>query len=1191
MRKRAHRRSNRLKGIPLRLAGALGLILALSSLGAAPAWGGYEQVADFGENELWRATGLAVNVTGAGGVEAGSVYAVSESSRRVARYSPDGEFREAWGWGVDNGAAEYQRCGPEGEVAHPTCKPPFDPLPTGEGAGQFWSPYGVAVEQSTGRVYVLDGSRKNGVVQVLSADGTEVLGSFGERGAFGESFDEGPGRIHNVRPAGIAVRNGGVAYVTDWKPPSAASGAEERVMVFEDGVYAGRDHDIAASPPAPAFKYTPFGLATDDANNLYVMGEDKIFAFSPADRLNPSCEYDFSAGGLHSMTVDPTSGAPFFFSNKGKKEIHQLSPCNGEGEFEEVGTIAVSPQTTKLDALAFNPSLSYGPGRPPGTLYGADGEERSPQKGIGHIFAGAEAFPPVVESEAVSSVTSSSAILSAQIDPKGFETRYAFQYLTAAQYEANEPADRFAGATEVPVGGALLGRGSETLSASSAIVGLLPDTEYRYRAVATSHCQDGNPAAICEGIGEAESFRTFPAEAPGLPDNRAYELVSPAFKNGGEVFPLTPERASCGIECKPGAATQPFPRLSSPDGEAVVYEGQPFSLTEGATVYNQYLSRRTPTGWQTTTLAPKLMGSTREGYKAFAADLSTGILLQGKPSLTPEAPSETNNLYTQLTATPGALTPLLGATPPNRGSDIKLAYAGSSADFSRHFFAADDALTGPTPFAPEALDGGTSKMNLYEWAGGELRLVNVLPNAEALPGAHFGAPALFANNYSNSVSDLSHAISDDGSRVFWSDEAGQVYVREDGETTTEIPDPGKFLTAAADGSKVLLRNGHLYDLQTEAITDLTEGQGGFEGIAGQSEDLSRVYFVATSVLSGEEENDHGAKAEAGKPNLYAWQEGSLAFLATLLAVDDIFDSGGTWNFSPAQRTALASPDGRWLAFLSRAPLTGYDNVGPACERKQSGELLTAPCREVFLYDSANDELRCPSCNPTNQAPLGPSGLQPMEQSGGREDPVAPARYLTDEGRLYFDSQDSLSTFDTNDRVEDVYQYQPQGVGTCKRAGGCVNLISAGTGIVDSNFLAVDETGENVFFTSRDQLLLRDRDELLDLYVAREDGGIPAETEVARGECQGEACLPAVSLPNDPALASSVFQGPGNVEEKKAAKKKKLKKRCRSTNRAIAEFTGHNGKLYAFKPLLKAKCPKARKGKAKAKPKPKPQGRR
>jgi len=1142
-----------------RLGVALCLFLATGLLSAVPASAGYEQVADFGKDELVNATGLAVNTTGAGGVPAGTFYAVNgEAGRRVLRYNPGGEFSEAWGWGVGNGKAEFQRCGPDGDPAFPTCMTTKEfSLPPGEGPGRFLNPLGVAVEQSTGRVYVLDGGRINEVVQVLSADGTELLASFGQSGAFSESVNEGPEKI-NPRPSGIAVSDGGVVYVSDLR----FSGVfESRVLVFDDGVYTGRANDFSPSPPAP--QVAPRGLATDNAGNLFFHNEEAIYEFSPADRLNSACEFQFSAGGIQSMTVNPTTGAPFFYSSKGKREIHQLSACNSEGEFVEVGTIPVTPKPEVgfEMALAFNPDLIWELGRPPGALYMADGSDTSDRKGFGHIFAPPKVFPPSVESQEVSLATSSSATLGAQINPKGFETSYVFQYLTAAEYEANEPGDRFAGAKDAPLGGGVLAAGSKPVSAASTVFGLVPDTEYRYRVVATSHCDSENEATVCEDIGSAATFRTFPVETPGLPDGRAYELVSPALKNGGEVFPLAPDTASCGVSCKPGVQSEPFPRMSSPDGEAVVYEGQPFSLTEGAVVYNQYLSKRTPTGWETTTLAPRLMGSNRQGYRAFNTELTTGVLAQGRPSLTPEAPSETSNLYVQPTATPTTLTPLLGAEPPNRGQEVKLAYAGASADFSQHFFAANDALTGPAPFAPEALDGGSSDKNLYEWVGGELRLVNVLPgNAETLPGAYFGArPVNTSGQSDNSVSDLSHAISEDGSRVFWSDEAGQVYVRENAETTTQIPDPGKFLTASADGSKVLLRNGHLYDLETEAIVDLTEGQGGFEGIVGQSEDLSRVYFVATSVLTGEEENQYGAKAEAGKFNLYAWQGGSVAFIATLLAADNQGPDAKSsdWQFSPAQRTAQASPNGRWVAFISRAPLTGYANVGPACERNSSGVLITVPCREVFLYDSATAELSCPSCNPSHAVPLGPSGLPLILQGGaGIEDPVPPVRYLTDEGRLYFDTSDSLTPSDTNGRVEDVYQYQPQGMGSCKRAGGCVSLISAGTGSVDSNFLAVDETGKNVFFTSRDQLVLRDSDDLVDLYVAREGGGIATETETARGECLGEACQPTIAAPNDPTPGSLSFQGAGNVEEKKASKKQKKKKK-RAKKRGAKNHKNHN----------------------------------
>jgi hypothetical protein len=90
----------------------------------------------------------------------------------------------------------------------------------------------------------------------------------------------------------------------------------------------------------------------------------------------------------------------------------------------------------------------------------------------------------------------------------------------------------------------------------------------------------------------------------------------------------------------------------------------------------------------------------------------------------------------------------------------------------------------------------------------------------------------------------------------------------------------------------------------------------------------------------------------------------------------------------------------------------------------------------------------------------------------------------------------------------------------------VALLSGGRGSQDSNFLAVDETGRNVFFTTRDQLVPQDHDELMDLYDAREGGGFPP---MERGvECQGEACQPPVSPPSDLILGSLAFEGAGNL---------------------------------------------------------------
>jgi hypothetical protein len=699
----------------------------------------------------------------------------------------------------------------------------------------------------------------------------------------------------------------------------------------------------------------------------------------------------------------------------------------------------------------------------------------------------------------------------------------------------NQGGDGFQGASEVPPGGAELGSGNVPVSASVGLSGLLPDTAYRFRAVATSHCDAAEEQQVCEGVGAPKAFHTFAAQAPGLPDHRAWEMVSPPVKEGGEVWPAEPGRFSHGCQfCKPGVGLPHFPIQSAPDGEAVVYQGFPFSGTEGNGLYDQYLSRRGSSGWETDTVSPRQLGAE---FKAFGADLSAAVVeYETGPPLSPQAPAGYSNLYAESSAT-GVVSPLITAPPPNRNSgQFEVRAAGGSANYSTLFFEANDALTAETASSPASEDPGQTHMNVYEWSGGALSLVNVLPgNAATVPGVLGSGFQLGGANPNYLQPVTSHAISEDGHRAFWSDEAGQLYVREDGTQTTEIPDhSGKFLTAAADGSKVLLSDGVLYDLETEESSDLTESEGfhrgGFEGLVGQSADLSRLYYVDSADLTGGEENAYGAQAQAGKHNLYAWHEGSVAFVAVLSSGDD-------WEVAPQVRTAEASPDGRWLTFVeSVSPLTGQDNTG-LCRELGSGseEFGEGPCQEVYVYDSASGELTCASCNPSGKAALGGSTLETASSGAPSPQP----RYLTNEGRVYFDSQDSLSLFDTNEGVEDVYEWEPKGVGTCESASvgaGCVSLISAGHEPVDSNLMAVDESGKNVFFTTRDQLVLKDTDDALDLYDAREGGGIPAEDEVARTECQGEACQAPTSAPNDPTPASSAYEGPGNVKEHAAPKK-------------------------------------------------------
>ncbi len=568
--------ASRAPSLSARLCAAIGISLLLALLLAAPASAGFEQVATFGESgegaQLGNVTSLAVNMTGAGGVPPGTFYSVSDAGggghNSVSRFNAKGEFREAWGWEVSvGGKEEFERCGPDGEAAHPVCKVPGGK--EGEGAGQLYHPQAVAVDQTTGYVYVLNKSdtfhvgneRAHNLIQVFSADGAQLIAAFGDAGEISflpyETFEEGPEKIHVTEHSGIAVDDTGAVYISD-----GSNYGEDRVMVwkpqapgdYEHYVYTGRANDIA----------TNGHLAIDDANNLYSAGGDFINMFAPGEPDVPLCENEITDIGLLSMTVDPVSGEVFYYAEKTPEIIHQLSACNEQGKFVETGVIT-PPKPTGDITFAFNPSLVWEASRPSGVLYGANGG------GHGYIFAPAEIHFPAVESESVSSVTATTATLNAQINPKGSNTRYVFQYLPKDAYEANPPGERFAGATEAPLGGTELGAGQEALGAATSLVGLDPDTEYHYRAIATSHCEPDEEENLCETTGEDEAFRTFPVEAPGLPDSRAWELVSPVQKNGGEPFPLEPTDGSGALclssegGCKPGVGIPwVFPQQSSP---------------------------------------------------------------------------------------------------------------------------------------------------------------------------------------------------------------------------------------------------------------------------------------------------------------------------------------------------------------------------------------------------------------------------------------------------------------------------------------------------------------------------------------------------------------------------------------------------------------------------------------------------
>jgi hypothetical protein len=738
------------------------------------------------------------------------------------------------------------------------------------------------------------------------------------------------------------------------------------------------------------------------------------------------------------------------------------------------------------------------------------------------------------------------------------------------------------------------------------------------------------PPAAATGSCPNEAFRTGPSAM--LPDCRAYEMVSPPDKNGGEVD---------GGVLKGAMAA---PEQAAADGEAVTYgsasafiEAQPKS----AVVTSQYLSTRTAEGWRTREIVPTQqlpegrLTTLGDGvpdfslFQGFSEDLEDGFLLAWNPQPDSLAPVGYFNPYLFAGAS-GEYQLLSEVEPPVQppgestleGPGFGAVYGGMSANGQHVIFEANDALT------PEAVPG---RVNLYEWSAGRpLELVSVLPEGtvdtagtEYPVGPNlsmtFGSPGIYQ------MPNLGGALSSNGMRAFWSGgraTGGQLYMHEitgSGARTVDVSESqksgqpkggGEYWAANAEGSLVYFTSGlpltddstsggdlYQYDANTGELSDLTVDPNagetaGVQAVLGVGESAGEpyVYFAAGGVLTGNE-NSEGEKAtgqtclpvhgfEPPTPcNLYVSHGGKVAFIATL---DGFEGEAQDIEVALERRTSRVSPNGQLLAFQSARPLTGYDNIpagGRSCPEPvregDEGKIYRDPpegrCLEVFEYDAQTARLTCVSCEPGGLPPTGDSMVPETphlyENLRGWESSTVQQRYLLNDGRLFFQSEDALLAQATNGR-QNIYEYEPEGVGQCvaSGSGGCQYLISTGVSSANSYFADASADGRDVFFLTNEQLASEDGDQATDMYDAREDGGF---SSAAPPPCSGEACKPAVTPA--PAIygapSSATFQGAGDIpvqpaatpstkttKKTKSKKKKAKRKRARSNKQAKRKTT-------------------------------------
>ena len=727
---------------------------------------------------------------------------------------------------------------------------------------------------------------------------------------------------------------------------------------------------------------------------------------------------------------------------------------------------------------------------------------------------------PRVDASWATEVTSGSANLHAEVNPQGLATTYRFEYISEATFQANltEGQDGFTGAGKQPPGtAASLGAGATDQSALQHVGPLLPTTTYHYRLVATNH--EGTTTAPAHTLTTQEASPAFV-----LPDDRGWEMVSPVQKNGGSI-------QSFGGNFGGGVLQ------AAEQGGAVTYSSASSfgQAPQGAPPASQYLSRRGegPVGWSTTNVtAPTVSGAygarpNGVPYQLFSPNLDAGLLLGGRrcrgegdgcPVASPplpgtEAPAGYVDYYLR-ESNAGSFRALLSradvaglALPP---PEFELNFVGASPDLRHLILSTCAALTTGASEVPGGEGCDPSEQNLYEWTEGQLQLIN------AAPGAKLAAQGT--------------AVSTDGSRVYFV-EGGGLYLREGPGAPHLIASGGQFQTASADGSLAFYTveegpgEGHLF--RYKAATQSSESVATMvRGVLGASEDGSRVYFSTSA-------------------GLFVWQTGTTT---SLVAVPGAIQES---DYPPTTGTARVSADGTDLLFLSRASLTGFDNIDA-----NTG----LPDSEVYLYDASGaGALTCVSCNPTSERPIGPSTIPGASPNGESSTDVYKPRDLSSDGRrVFFDSSDALVPQDTDTRP-DVYQWEASGEGSCQIPSGCLGLLSGGEGTEGASFVDASADGSDAFFLTSQSLIGAPGMAVTpegnvdpgsaDLYDARVGGGFPLPPPPI--VCIADSCQPLPAGAEDPTVGT-LIPGPTNPplrSPKSHLKKKHPKKKHRQRKSA------------------------------------------
>jgi hypothetical protein len=572
--------------------------------------------------------------------------------------------------------------------------------------------------------------------------------------------------------------------------------------------------------------------------------------------------------------------------------------------------------------------------------------------------------------------------------------------------------------------------------------------------------------------------------ASWLPDCRAYEMVSPVAKNGGEVVTL-------------------FDGLAA-DGNAVGFGSNGVFAGAQGGVAGAYRSQRSSDGWETASIVPPFVTRAPligDGPKLVAGsdDFGRALFLTSYPidpndrGIALRNTTSSDDLYRR--NQDGTFTWVSAPVALPDFSGQAVSFVAKSPDLSRVLMSTNRVLE---PSVPDE-----TANHLYLYADGQpTQLVDVDPEGNPVAERPSGSRTL-----------PSVRMSADGSRVAFlagPEGASKLYMRVDADDPAlaetldlSIGTAGRACTNAtllglsADGTKVVFRcpdqltddpipsdlgeGLYLRDVDTGSLRLLGSDAEG--RVLGGTPDFSSMYFF--SLL--------GVAPDGTPWNAVVMQvrDGTAEVAVELFGVGTSGGVGKNW----------VSPNGRFLAFSSASDL-GYANGG---------------LEQAYRYDSVTGETDCVSCPADGSPATGAASVGELGDyaSGEVDSPAIGA--VSDDGEVFFSSFDPLLARDQNGTI-DAYAWRD----------GQQHLLSSGRDPRGAVFYRAAPGGRDVFILTSEALVAQDLDGGgTDIYDVRTGGGFPVP--VPPSPCSGELCQGAPPPPPPPGtLATADFAGAGNA---------------------------------------------------------------